>query len=221
MYDLSTLKQPCCTQDEGRPLAIALQEEVANHLTLRGSRARVVSGAETARQDGVRYGSRRRAQANPCGGVESVGTTSKLGAVVPPGSAQRHPAYWRGGVRHKEGVPVIQAGVWNMGTCRPEVPGEPHVAAPEAGESRGRAQGRQTPSEGRSPWNGGGAQGVYWSAFVLVNQRGEAPVPTAKPFLISTRRVWNASQRVKANPGAAGGDEESLADFEGKRTHNL
>jgi hypothetical protein len=56
---------------------------------------------------------------------------------------------------------------------------------------------------------------------VLVNQRGEAPVPTAKPFLISTRRVWNASQRVKANPGAAGVDEESLADFEGKRTHNL
>ena len=47
-YDLSTLKQPCCTQDEGRPLAAALQEEAANHLTLRGSRARVVSGKETA-----------------------------------------------------------------------------------------------------------------------------------------------------------------------------
>jgi hypothetical protein len=41
---VSTLKQPCCTQDEGRPLAAALQEEAANHLTLRGSRARVVSG---------------------------------------------------------------------------------------------------------------------------------------------------------------------------------
>ena len=44
VYDVSTLKQPCCTQDEGRPLAAALQEEAANHLTLRGSRARVVSG---------------------------------------------------------------------------------------------------------------------------------------------------------------------------------
>ena len=63
-YDLSTLKQPCCTQDEGRPLAAALQEEAANHLTLRGSRARVVSGEETAGHDRVRYGSRRRAQAN-------------------------------------------------------------------------------------------------------------------------------------------------------------
>jgi len=48
VYDVSTLKQPCCTQDEGRPLAAALQEEAANHLTLRGSRARVVSGEETA-----------------------------------------------------------------------------------------------------------------------------------------------------------------------------
>ena len=82
---MSTLKQPCCTQDEGRPLATALQEEVANHLTLRGSRARVVSGEETARHDCVRYGSQRRAQANPCGGVESVGTTSKLEPVVTPG----------------------------------------------------------------------------------------------------------------------------------------
>src|SRR5919199_742378 len=96
--ELSTPEPPCCTPDEGRPLASALQEEVANHLTLRGSRARVVSGEETARQDCVRYGSRRRAQANPCGGVESVGTTSKLEPVVTPGGAQRQPAYWLGGV---------------------------------------------------------------------------------------------------------------------------
>ena len=84
---MSTLKQPCCTQDEGRPLAAALQEEAANHLTLRGSRARVVSGEEKARRDRVRWGSRRRAQANHRGGVESVGTTSKLEPVVTPGQA--------------------------------------------------------------------------------------------------------------------------------------
>ena len=53
-YDLSTPEQPCCTQDEGRPLGTALQEEVPNHLTLRGSRARVVSGEETAQHDCVR-----------------------------------------------------------------------------------------------------------------------------------------------------------------------
>jgi RNA-directed DNA polymerase len=62
---------------------------------------------------------------------------------------------------------------------------------------------------------------VYRSAFVLVNQRGEEPVQTAKPFMISTRMVWEASKRVKAKQGAAGVDEESLADFEGNLAHNL
>jgi RNA-directed DNA polymerase len=62
---------------------------------------------------------------------------------------------------------------------------------------------------------------VYRSAFVLVNQRWEEPVPTAKPFSISTRMVWNAYKQVKANQGAAGVDDESLADFEGNLTHHL
>jgi len=62
--EVSTLKQPCCTQDEGWPLAAVLQEEAAHHLTRRWLRVRVVSGEETARHDRVRYGSRRRAQAN-------------------------------------------------------------------------------------------------------------------------------------------------------------
>ena len=127
---MSTLTQPCCTQDEGRPLGTALQEEVPNHLTLRGSRARVVSGEETARRDRVRYGARRRAQAHHCGGVESVGTTSKLGPVVTPGGVQEVPADGLSGVRHKEGVTVIQACVWNVGTCRPDDKGETPVAAP-------------------------------------------------------------------------------------------
>jgi RNA-directed DNA polymerase len=62
---------------------------------------------------------------------------------------------------------------------------------------------------------------VYRSAFVLVNQRWEEPVQTAKPFSISKRMVWEAYKRVKANQGAAGVDEESLADFEEKLTDNL
>ena len=43
----------------------------------------------------------------------------------------------------------------------------------------------------------------------------------AKPFSISKRMVWNAYKRVKANQGAAGVDEESLADFEANLTNNL
>ena len=62
---------------------------------------------------------------------------------------------------------------------------------------------------------------MYRSAFVLVNQRWEEPVQTAKPFSISKRMVWEAYKRVKANQGAAGVDEESLADFEEHLTDNL
>jgi hypothetical protein len=40
------------------------------------------------------------------------------------------------------------------------------------------------------------------------------PKPTDKPFAISKRLVWEAYQRVKANDGAAGVDDESIEEFE-------
>lgn len=46
-------------------------------------------------------------------------------------------------------------------------------------------------------------------------------VNEAKPFLISKREVWNAYQRVKANKGAAGIDEQSIAEFERNLKDNL
>ncbi len=39
---------PCCTRDEGGPLAVGLQEQAANHLELRLLRAGVVSVEEKA-----------------------------------------------------------------------------------------------------------------------------------------------------------------------------
>jgi RNA-directed DNA polymerase len=43
----------------------------------------------------------------------------------------------------------------------------------------------------------------------------------AKPFCISKNEVWEAYQRVKANNGAAGVDDESIEDFERKEKDNL
>ena len=43
----------------------------------------------------------------------------------------------------------------------------------------------------------------------------------AKPFSISKQVVWEAYKRVKANKGAAGVDEESIADFEINLKDNL
>jgi RNA-directed DNA polymerase len=43
----------------------------------------------------------------------------------------------------------------------------------------------------------------------------------AKPFSISKQEVWDAYKRVRANHGAAGVDEQSIADFERNRKGNL
>ena len=42
-----------------------------------------------------------------------------------------------------------------------------------------------------------------------------------KSFTISRHLVWEAYKRVKANKGAAGVDNESIADFEGHLKDNL
>ena len=42
----------------------------------------------------------------------------------------------------------------------------------------------------------------------------EEPMSEAKPFCISKWEVWEAYKRVKVNQGAAGVDEQSIADFE-------
>ena len=47
------------------------------------------------------------------------------------------------------------------------------------------------------------------------------PKLSDKPFDISKWVVWEAFERVKANKGAAGVDEESIAQFEADRDRNL
>ena len=43
----------------------------------------------------------------------------------------------------------------------------------------------------------------------------------AKPYRISKQEVWKAYEKVKANKGAAGVDEESIEDFDKRLKDNL
>jgi RNA-directed DNA polymerase len=47
------------------------------------------------------------------------------------------------------------------------------------------------------------------------------PKQQDKPFQISKWVVWEAFQRVKTNKGAAGVDDQSIAEFEQDRDKNL
>ena len=48
----------------------------------------------------------------------------------------------------------------------------------------------------------------------------EEPASMTRPYAIPKRLVWEAFQRVKANGGASGVDEETIADFEKKLGDN-
>ncbi len=59
--------------------------------------------------------------------VSKIEMTSELVASRTPGSAWGRPAYCLSGVRHKDGVTLIEALVWNVGTCRSDDKGETQV----------------------------------------------------------------------------------------------
>ena len=59
--------------------------------------------------------------------VSKIEMTSKLVASRTPGSAQGKPVDCLSGVRHKDGVTLTQALVWNVGTCRSDGKGETQV----------------------------------------------------------------------------------------------
>ena len=50
---------------------------------------------------------------------------------------------------------------------------------------------------------------------------GRILVDRAKPYAIPKREVWEAYKRVRANQGAAGIDDQTIADFEADLTNNL
>lgn len=99
------------------PLAIGLQERVANHHKRRWSKAFVVSVMEKAPQ-GVRCGTGRRTTVNCRSSVESTQLMSKPGSDVAPRSVRPLPAYGSGGIRHRGSVSLFLALTLNCGNLR-------------------------------------------------------------------------------------------------------
>ena len=63
--------------------------------------------------------------------------------------------------------------------------------------------------------------GVVRSSKVANPQAGMSDRTSTKPYVIAKRAVWEAYQQVKANRGAAGVDEETIAMFEQNLSKNL
>lgn len=62
---------------------------------------------------------------------------------------------------------------------------------------------------------------VRWSTGVAGRSQVSEPKQQDKPFQIDKMVVWEAFQRVKANKGGAGVDEQSIAEFEQDLQSNL
>ncbi len=63
--------------------------------------------------------------------MSKIEMMSKLVASRTPGSTQGIPDYCLSGVRHKDGVTLIQALVWNVGTRRSDAKGGTQVEEPQ------------------------------------------------------------------------------------------
>ncbi len=121
-------------RDEGRPLEAGGQEQASNHRKLRRSRAVVVSVAEKAGHDPVRYG--------PESASEPLMTCRKRMDDVETGGKSltrdksgRCPDFGPDGIRHEGGATVDQALARNVGTCRPDVKGEIQAGGPREDQS--------------------------------------------------------------------------------------
>jgi RNA-directed DNA polymerase len=63
--------------------------------------------------------------------------------------------------------------------------------------------------------------GVVQSSKSVNPSAGRNAGSSTKPFVIAKRAVWEAYQQVKANRGAAGIDDETIAMFEQNLPKNL
>jgi RNA-directed DNA polymerase len=85
-----------------------------------------------------------------------------------------------------------------------------------------RARGGAAHSSEESPVMGEERRGgVVQSGKVANPSAGISNRTSAKPYVIAKRAVWEAYQQVKANLGAAGIDDETIAMFEQNLSKNL
>jgi len=92
--------------------------------------------------------------------VSKIEMMSKRVASSTPGSVQGKPVYCLSGVRHKDGVTLIQALVWNVGTCRSDDKGETQVEEPTRVRVPMRDTGAEQPVVAGKCRNGDGAKGL-------------------------------------------------------------
>jgi hypothetical protein len=62
---------------------------------------------------------------------------------------------------------------------------------------------------------------VWWPTGIAGRSQVSEPKLQDKPFRIAKQAVWEAYRRVKANKGAAGVDEQSIAQFDVDRDRYL
>jgi len=103
--------------EESWPSEACLQGPASNHPERHWLKTVVVSvGGKGRSKRFVRYGSRRRAQANHRSGVEiALDDIKTRGRIYPWDESIGNPVYWVGGVRRRGGVSSIQAHPWNCG----------------------------------------------------------------------------------------------------------
>jgi hypothetical protein len=196
-------------RDGGRPPAIGLQEQIANHRKRRGSKARVVSVTEKAPR-GVRWETGRRTPVNCRSSVESAQTTSKPVSDVAPGSVWPIPAYGPRGVRQRGSAILFQALTLNRGNRRRRCEAK---GTSRQGEADSSDEAAVTVVERRG--------GVIQQAWGINRANREESSMTCKPYDIPKTLVWEAWLHVKANQGAAGIDAETIEQFEEKLGDNL
>ncbi len=74
--------------------------------------------------------------------VDNCKRCQNRGIDITPGRVRQKAEFWSGDIRHRGGVTIVQALMWNWGSCRSDVKGAIRVENPQESEYRCGAQWR-------------------------------------------------------------------------------